>query len=374
MGRLAQGSAFFDREEVIERAWDLLETSNLILLAPRRVGKSSLLNRLKEEGAARGYTTLYLSVPDAEDEVDFMKRLIRELQGWLGTLKNKIPKELEVVLKTSLLELKAKNFDWRGPAAELETLLKSADSSTILLIDELPLLIGSIVQQDPTGNRAERFLLWLKRLREQYEPRWFFAGSIGLDSVARRLKLSGTIHDLQPIELGEFSEDRARAYLNGRSEYHQLHLTDETNAAILCAVEWLIPFHLNLVFEELRAVAKEKGIPPSPALVEVALQRLMRNGRTHFDHWDERLDKIMDARLPQYCEMMLGIACHERDGVKVETLELRLSREISDDKERTDILRQALDLLISDAYLVRLRDVVRFRSALVRRYWLEVQG
>ena len=77
MGRLAEGAAFFDRDEVIARAWDLLESSNLLLLAPRRVGKSSLLNRMKEDGPARKYKTLYLSIPDAEDELDFIKRFIR---------------------------------------------------------------------------------------------------------------------------------------------------------------------------------------------------------------------------------------------------------------------------------------------------------
>ena len=54
MGRLADGPAFFDRQEIMSRAWDLLKTSNLLLLAPRRVGKSSLLNRMKQDGAARG--------------------------------------------------------------------------------------------------------------------------------------------------------------------------------------------------------------------------------------------------------------------------------------------------------------------------------
>jgi len=381
MGRLAQGSAFFDREDVMRSVWDLLETSNLILLAPRRVGKSSLLNRLKEDGLDRGYNTLYLSVPDAEDELDFMKRLIRALSeadsapgSWLASLKNKLPHDLELTFKLSLVELKAKNFDWRKPAEELETILRSAEARTILLIDELPLLIGSIVKQDASGSRAERFLLWLKRLREQFEPRWFFAGSIGLDSVARKLNLSGTIHDLQPIELGAFTEEKARGYLIGRGEYHACRLDEETITAIFSAVEWLIPFHLNLVFEELRAVAGEKKRAASPALVEEALQRLMRNGRTHFDHWDERLEKIMDARMPRYCELMLGITSGQKDGVKVETLELRLRREIADNRERAAVLRQALDLLISDAYLVRSLDVVRFRSALVRRYWQEVQG
>ena len=293
MGRLATGSAFFDREDVMRRAWELLKTSNLLLLAPRRVGKSSLLNRMREEGEHRGYKALYLSVPDAEDELDFIKRLVRGFRdapwssgGWAFAFREHLPGDLEVVLKTGLLELKAKNFDWRRPADELEGLLKSSDETTLLLIDELPLLVGSIVKQDPGGMRAERFLLWLKRLREQHSPRWFFAGSIGLDSVARRLKLSGTIHDLQPIELGALTAERARAYLMGRGQFCGWAMTAETIDAIIEAIEWPIPFYLNLVFEQLRTVVAEQQAAPSPGLVEVALERLMQHGRTHFDHWD----------------------------------------------------------------------------------------
>src|ERR1022692_3092538 len=155
MGRLADGTAFFDRQEIMSRAWDLLKTSNLLLLAPRRVGKSSLLNRMKEDGPAKGYNTLYLSVPDAEDELDFIKRLVRGFRdtdwasgGWVAAFKEKLPNDLEITLKTGLGELKAKNFDWRRPADELESLLKPGDAETLLLIDELPLVIASIVHQD----------------------------------------------------------------------------------------------------------------------------------------------------------------------------------------------------------------------------------
>src|SRR5205823_13475287 len=95
---------FFDLEEMMARAWELLKTSNLLLLAPRRVGKSSLLNRMQQDGPARGYKTLYLSVPDAEDELDFMKRLIRGFRdtdwapgGWTAAFK--LPEDLEVVVK-----------------------------------------------------------------------------------------------------------------------------------------------------------------------------------------------------------------------------------------------------------------------------------
>ena len=381
MGRLAEGAAFFDREEVLKRAWSLLETSNLLLLAPRRVGKSSLLNRMRADSTAKGYKTLYLSVPDAEDELDFMKRLIRAFReadwssgGWIDAFKSKLPDDLELVLKASIIELKAKNFDWRRPAEEMEKLLKGADAQTILLIDELPLLIGSIVHQDPAGTRAERFLLWLKRLREQYQPRWFFAGSIGLDSVARKLRLSGTIHDLQPIELGAFSEQKAREYLVGRGKYYGWQLSRETLDAILTAVEWPIPFHLNLILEELRGIVPEDHGKPSPALVEVAITRLMAHGRTHFDHWDERLEKLLGARFAQHCETILSLACRDANGVQITTIDLRLSQEISSQVERSQFLHQSLDLLTGDGYLIRQEGSVRFRSALLRRYWREVQG
>ena len=158
--------------------------------------------------------------------------------------------------------------------------------------------------------------------REQYEPRWFFAGSIGLDSVARKLKLSGTIHDLQTVELGEFSLQKAREYLLGRGQFHRMELNEETLEAILQAVEWHIPFHLNLVFEELRAVTGEAPCSPTPALVEMALQGLIAHGRTHFDHWDERLAKMLDRRVHALLEEARGQAAAilRANRVLVETL------------------------------------------------------
>jgi hypothetical protein len=100
----------------------------------------------------------------------------------------------------------------------------------------------------------------------------------------------------------------------------------------------------------------------------------MAHGRTHFDPWDERLGKLLDSRFRDYCEIFLGLACQAPEGIKTETLDLRLSKEVSDTRVRAEIFRQLLDLLISDGYLVRQLDVVRFRSALLRRYWREVQG
>jgi uncharacterized tellurite resistance protein B-like protein len=71
--------------------------------------------------------------------------------------------------------------------------------------------------------------------------------------------------------------------------------------------------------------------------------------------------------------LLLGMACHEPAGVTVSTFALRLSQDVTDDRQRSELLAQVLDLLTSDGYVVRTETRVRFRSALLRRYWKEVQ-
>ena len=109
-------------------------------------------------------------------------------------------------------------------------------------------------------------------------------------------------------------------------------------------------------------------------LVEIALQRLMKNGRTHFDHWDERLAKLLGPSTQEHCELILEITSRAPGGVSMATIDLRLSQKMADQKSRTEMLRQALDLLLRDGYLVQQGDVVRFRSSLLRRYWMELQA
>ena len=76
--------------------------------------------------------------------------------------------------------------------------------------------------------------------------------------MARRLRLSGTIHDLQLLELGAFSPEKAQAFLVARGRYYNWELSSETIEAVLRAVEWPIPFYLNLVMEQLRTIVAEQ--------------------------------------------------------------------------------------------------------------------
>jgi len=51
LGNKAEGEAFFDRENERQDLWRYLEADHVVLSGPRRLGKSSLLQRLADEAA-----------------------------------------------------------------------------------------------------------------------------------------------------------------------------------------------------------------------------------------------------------------------------------------------------------------------------------
>jgi len=103
------------------RAWDLLKTSNLLYSRPGVWVRVSLLNRMKEGRASERLQTRFTSrsrTPKTNSTLSSgWSAAFRDAEwapgGWISAFKEKLPEDLEVVLKTGLIELKAKKFDWR---------------------------------------------------------------------------------------------------------------------------------------------------------------------------------------------------------------------------------------------------------------------
>jgi hypothetical protein len=74
-GQVARGANFFNRTEEIAKFWTRLQTDNLLLLAPRRVGKTSVLRQMNESASLAGFSGIFLDVSDCRDELHFVQRL-----------------------------------------------------------------------------------------------------------------------------------------------------------------------------------------------------------------------------------------------------------------------------------------------------------
>jgi uncharacterized protein len=385
IGRPVGGEDFFDRTSEIRKLWERLETDNVLLLAPRRVGKTSLMLHLRDTAAAHGYRSMYTSVADALTELDFIKRLLSEIERHkegrkiLGSIRKTGIGQLFKRIRR--IDLFGGGFEladhaesqWAAIGESIVTALHGLDTKWLLLVDEVPIFILGLMKTDPTGMRARMFLNWFRNLRLAPQTsngvRWLLAGSIGLDTVTRRMNLGDTINDLYlENEFGPFPREVAFQLLDRLASSYDFPLTEEIQREICDRTGWLIPYHLQLVFGELRT--RCSGRAPGRDDVTAIFEGLLSPAkRSYFDYWKQRLhEELGNPDDEQAVALLRGVAVDEK-GASEQTLSAILAKYVADPAARKTKLTYLLDVLCSDGYLVQSEGRYVFRSTLLREYW-----
>lgn len=386
IGTPVKGADFFNRAREQEEIWDYLHRDHVLLLAPRRVGKTSLMHELVAAAPEKGIQAAYCSAADATDELRFIERLmgaIGKLDAGVKALntlkKSSVGKFVKKVKKVNVagfgFELDASAAHWPAVGEALTVILSGQKRRWLLLVDELPMFVLNLLRADPTGGRAREFLEWFRSLRQRADleggVRWLLAGSIGLDAVTARLNLGSTINDLHIYHLGAFSRSNADALLRELAHTHDLPLEDEVRSHIVERIGWPIPYHLQLLFGELRSHCSREEIDPSVEAVDAAFEALLSPAhRGYFDYWRQRLHEELGKPDAGFALALLASAARDAAGAARSTLRQVLGEHLIDPVERDEKLRYLLDVLEGDGYLVAEVERFRFRSPLVREFWL----
>lgn len=375
LGPPVEGREYFHRPDAEKLAWDLVGTGHdLLLLDPRRVGKTSFLRRLS---ASSAHSVAELSVESAFTEAQIVAEIYRVAagaeprvaaalgKGQLRTLAGRILKVGAFGCEVELADLVAKG-GWQALGEELLAALNDT-GDWLILLDELPLALRRLAGLGPSGDvretpegvaRVEQLLAWLRHARQRpgTRVRWVLAGSIGLDTLARRWGLSEQVQDLRLLRLGALPEEDAERFVAWAAERLRLRLEPAAGAEIVRAVGWPIPFHLGLVIQELA----DRRATGSAAEIELALGALLeRDRRTHFDPWDQRLDRQFTPSQASLARRLLAAVCRDPRGSSIPHLRLRLEPDFA----------FVADALIHDGYLVEVGSRLQFRSPLLRRWW-----
>ena len=380
-GSVTEGADFFGRQAEIARYWQDLDTDSLLLLSPRRVGKTSVLHRLAEQATAHGFHgAVFQDVSACRDELSFVKQLataILETAGanrlwefiensWVGQTLGRVQKAGGVGFS---IEFRAGGTDdWERLGETLADAVSKMDGRWLLLVDELPLFITNLMAGPNAAARVRQFLYWLRKIRLQYpNVRWLLTGSIGLDTIAGRLNVSDSINDLRIVALGAFPRDVAHEFLLKLGESYQVAMTEEVRERVLERVGWLAPFYLQLAFKQLRGEAA----PLTPGSVDSAIDALLEpQYRTHFDYWRQRLEIELDPVDADHAKELLTAIARDPNGATLSTLSQVLARRVQEARARQERLRYVLDVLANDGYLVEDNRRYRFRFPLLREYWL----
>ena len=176
-GAVAEGADIFNLTSEMAKFWRDLDTDNLLLPAPRRVGKTSLMRRMAAESAAHGFTTIFVDVSDCADELRFVQRLYSEILDsssgdhlWKRISESAFGKTVQRIQKMGgagfSLEFAPDATSWARLGEELADALSRLEQRWLIQIDELPVFVLKLLDQGTPAERTRvrEFLYWMRRL------------------------------------------------------------------------------------------------------------------------------------------------------------------------------------------------------------------
>ena len=224
-------------------------------------------------------------------------------------------------------------------------------------------------------TRARDFLHWFRNLRlgpyARDNIRWLLAGSIGLDTVTARLDMGDTINDLPLRSLGPFSERAAGDFLAELAASYDVSLSPATRRHIVTRIGWPIPYYLQLIFSELLELSRREQCALGKAAVDRVFDDLLRpEKKGYFDYWRQRLSEELGRLDGTLAINLLNSVAANPAGTTRRNLASLLTKRIQDPDERDQRLRYLLDVLVGDGYVTSAAGRYRFRSPLLREFWV----
>ncbi len=375
-GNAVRREDFFRRDSVVNQAWDYLNSGRHILLAaPRRVGKTSLLYYL-HDNPQKNYHFVYLITQSVNNENEFFRRMLNKL------LKTDYIARTQKVL-TFLKKLKP-NISKIGPDGVefgvsedhdyfdmVSNVLKSTcnnNEKLVIMIDEFPETLENIIK-DEDEKAARHFLQLNRELRQDFEItkniQFIYTGSIGLENVVSRLNLMSGINDLSRLKVPPLVREEAIEFIALLLNDVNFTLSAEVTKDLLSRVEWLIPFYIQLYIEELCNLYRENKIKKfENRHLDIALKRILEQ-RHHFEHWHSRLRISFKKNEYNFVKDVLNVLSENEKINSNEIFDLSVKHQIED--SYNDLCKS----LVYDGYINNNDNphIYRFNSPILRMWW-----
>lgn len=307
LGGPARGDDFCFRAAFLDDLWDCLKKNNILLVAPRRMGKTSIMYRLVDQ-PRNNHLVVYLSAGAFTTPADFVIHLIiaiKESQpdyfydqlGVIWGLYKNILRQTRNADSFEVKEALRKELDWsrhwEDQAGQLINGIRKLNQPILFLIDELPDMF--LRMQKHALDQFETFLHWFRIVREipNSPVRWIVAGSTNmiasLDSVGHTKLINDFYHlVLLPFSLKEVENFVIKIFSEQAVKF---------DAKVIPRMQELlghaIPFFLQLMTKEL--VARWKQDPDkamTKAMVDEVFEKDLLGMRMlgHLQHFHSRIE------------------------------------------------------------------------------------
>lgn len=359
------------RDKLIAKIWDILEQQSVILSAERRMGKTSIINKMQAEGK-NNQLIILSDLEDIKSPIEFVERVWKDVEKYLS----KSAKTTQKV-KQFLNQFQDAEFNgFRLPKVvaphwkillrkTTEDLLNNQDHKVIFLWDEMPYMLKKIEDRE-----SMEILDTLRSLRQTYpQVRMVFTGSIGLHHVVKKLRQAGYSNDptndiytidVPPLSSSDANELTIRLIKGAKIKTNNIEIIAQDIAeSVSC-----IPFYIHHLISELKYI--DNVIDKTT--VEKTINELLKrpSNPLKMEHSLERINDYYTDEQKKYALEILNILAVEEDLSFNELWNrIALNPNISDEEMARSVLR----LLLKDNYLIQNDKVFKFSRDVFKKYW-----
>lgn len=396
VGSPVTGDDFFDRLDEMREFLRLLdEGAHILVTAPRRIGKTSLIKEAETRLGER-YAALFVDLESCEDESaavlkiaeaarehrDLRQKIHDAFRNVLGGLLKGVDE-----LSVSEVSLKLRDgiaADWRAKLSEIFLRLSEAEKPVVVALDELPILLSRLLRTQGgamTREATQRTHLFLSCIREasirhRGRIRFVVSGSIGLEPLLDRARISDVMNTFTPLEIGPWEHLVALAYLEDRARRNNMRFEEGAAERLLTLLGCFIPHHVATFMNSLRADADRRS-ERTCGLADVDRvyreKMLSVHGHMELATYENRLDRVVSQELRGAAlEMLTEAAIAGRLTPKAALIILESHGKTG--PEARESLRFLLGVFDHDGYLRASGEAYVFVSNLLRDWWLHRFG
>jgi 23S rRNA pseudoU1915 N3-methylase RlmH len=331
IGPVATGDFYYPRTEIVDDIWRELSKGNYILIAaPRRVGKTSIMRDLAQN-PQEGFIVKFENIQAVLSENEFYETIYKLIisclslskkskQWFTKYLKSKAITEIDFTTLNIKIEDKAFNY-----LEEISTIFRKLDDNSetiVLLLDELPEVLHNINKVGKT-EEAKAILKQLRTWRQSEFKKLQFvlAGSIGIHYVVKTIEgRTADLNDLQKINCEPLNKSQAIHYIDWATKKATIKYDENLKTYLLEKIQhYYTPYFINLMLDEIDKKGRKENKPNiTNQDIENAFNKVVKNNE-HFADWKNRLSEYLPKNDFDFLnEILIHIAHH--DFITIQTI------------------------------------------------------
>lgn len=312
VGNVPEPDELYGRQGLLDHLWRQIRGNNVLLLAPRRFGKTGVMRHVLLRPQA-DYLPIYFDLEDVDSPAEFVWRLTGEilkqdpLRGLIQRIKG-LPGEIAGWAKRTFDEIEFEGAkvkfkeaiagEWRTPARRLMAELEKARPTVVFILDELPAMLERMSSRKGGNDAANEFLSWFRAVRLQQKDRlrrhrFIVGGSIGIDPILRRLRASETLNDFERVYVEPLARDDADRLVGDLAASLKVGCDEAVRSRLLDLIGPAVPYFIHLFFSQLALLPTGKRQPLAiDSLERVYRERILGpTCRHYFDYYRQRLNR-----------------------------------------------------------------------------------